>query len=40
MFNNKAREESDDLVWAETVEDVEEVVDDIDTNKTAEGGED
>ena len=41
MFNNKAREGADaDLVWAETVEDVEEVVDDIETNKTAEGGED
>lgn len=40
VFNNKARDGGDDLVWAETVEDVEEVVDDIETNKTAEGGED
>eukprot|EP00806_Schmidingerella_arcuata_P003789 Macronucleus_4436.p1 GENE.Macronucleus_4436~~Macronucleus_4436.p1 ORF type:complete len:193 (+),score=85.84 Macronucleus_4436:1-579(+) len=39
-FNNKARDGSEDLVWAETVEDVEEVVDDIETNKPAEGGED
>jgi len=39
-FNSKAREDNADLVWAETVEDVEEVVDDIETNKTAEGGED
>ena len=40
VFNNKARDGADDLVWADTVEDVEEVVDDIETNKTAEGGED
>ena len=40
VFNNKARDGSDDLIWAETVEDVEEAVDDIETNKTAEGGED
>ena len=39
-FNNKARKGDEDLVWADTVEDVEEQVDDIDTNKTAEGGED
>ena len=39
VFNAKAKEEGtkdEDLVWAATVEDVEEVVvDDIDTNKTA-----
>lgn len=40
MFNSKAKNGDEDLVWAETVEDVEEVVDDIETNKTAEGGED
>ena len=39
-FNTKAKNGDEDLVWAEAVEDVEEVVDDIDTNKTAEGGED
>lgn len=38
MFNTKAKAGDEDLVWAETVEDVEEQVDDIDTNKTAEGG--
>ncbi len=44
LFNEKAKEEKDDeLVWAPTVEDIDEpVVDDIDTNKTAdaEGGDD
>lgn len=40
QFNIKAKAGDEDLVWAEAVEDVEEVVDDIDTNKTAEGGED
>ena len=36
-FNNAAKEDQDDkLVWAATVEDLDEpVVDDIDTNKTA-----
>ena len=38
-FNLKAKDEGvtkDDLTWAETVEDIDEVVeDDIDTNKTA-----
>lgn len=39
VFNTKAKAGDDDLEWADTVEDVEEeVVDDIDTNKTAEGG--
>ena len=38
LFNNKARNGDEDLVWADTVEDVEERVDDIDTNRTAEGG--
>ena len=38
MFNQKAKAGDEDLVWADTVEDVEEQVDDIDTNKTAEGG--
>ncbi len=38
VFNTKAKAGDDDLVWADTVEDVEEVVDDIDTNKTADGG--
>lgn len=38
VFNTKAKAGDEDLVWAETVEDVEEQVDDIDTNKTAEGG--
>ena len=41
LFNKKAKNGDEDLVWADTVEDVEEVAeDDIDTNKTAEGGED
>lgn len=40
MFNQKAKNEDADLVWAETVEDVDEAVDDIETNKTAEGGDD
>ena len=40
VFNTKAKAGDEDLVWADTVEDVEEVVDDIDTNKTAEGGDD
>ncbi len=41
-FNLLAKEGKDDeLVWADTVEDIDEVPeDDIDTNKTAEGGED
>ena len=40
-FNTKAKAGDEDLVWAETVEDVVEVAeDDIDTNKTAEGGDD
>ena len=38
VFNQKAKAGDEDLVWADTVEDVEEQVDDIDTNKTAEGG--
>lgn len=41
LFNTKAKNGDEDLVWAEAIEDVEEVAeDDIDTNKTAEGGED
>lgn len=40
LFNQKAKNGEEDLVWADTVEDVEEVVDDIETNKTAEGGDD
>ena len=40
LFNQKAKNEDADLVWAETVEDVDEAVDDIETNKTAEGGDD
>ena len=40
LFNKKAKNGDDDLEWAETVEDVEERVDDIEVNKTAEGGED
>ena len=41
-FNLLAKEGKDDeLVWDDTVEDIDEVVeDDIDTNKTAEGGDD
>ena len=41
-FNLLSKEGKDDeLVWDDTVEDIEEVVeDDIDTNKTAEGGDD
>ena len=40
-FNSKAKAGDEDLVWAEAIEDVDEVVDDIDTNKTAdEGGDD
>ena len=36
LFNESAKAEKDDLVWADLVEDVDEpVVDDIDTNKTA-----
>ena len=36
-FNRKAKNGDEDLVWADTVEDIEEKVeDDIDTNKTAE----
>ena len=43
LFNNTAKEEGSEekLIWAPTVEDIEEaLVDDIDTNKTAdaEGG--
>ena len=38
LFNQKAKNGDEDLVWAETVEDVDEVVDDIDTNTTAAGG--
>ncbi len=38
VFNTKAKAGDEDLVWADTVEDVEEQVDDIETNKTAEGG--
>ena len=36
-FNEDAKAgKDDDLVWAETVEDIDEpVIDDIDTNKTA-----
>ena len=34
LFNQKAKNGEEDLVWADTVEDVEEVVDDIETNKT------
>ena len=41
VFNEKAKSGAEDLVWAEAVEDVIEVAeDDIDTNKTAEGGDD
>lgn len=41
LFNTKAKNGDEDLVWAEAIEDVEEVAeDDIETNKTAEGGED
>ena len=40
VFNNKARNGDEDLVWAEAIEDVEETVDDIETNTTAAGGED
>lgn len=40
-FNADAKEEGKELVWADAVEDVVEVAeDDIDTNKTADGGED
>ena len=41
-FNLLAKEGKDDeLVWDDAIEDVEEVAeDDIDTNKTAEGGDD
>ena len=41
-FNELAKEGKDDeLVWDEAIEDIDEVAeDDIDTNKTAEGGED
>lgn len=36
LFNKKAKDGDDDLVWADTVEDVVEIPeDDIDTNKTA-----
>ena len=38
LFNQTAKDDGADLVWADTVEDVDEVVDDIETNKTAEGG--
>ena len=40
LFNQKAKNGEEDLVWADTVEDVEEGGDDIETNKTAEGGDD
>jgi len=40
LFNSKVRNGDEDLVWAETVVDVEEHVDDIETNTTAVGGED
>ena len=41
IFNVKAKKGEEELVWAEAIEDVVEVADDdIDTNKTAEGGED
>jgi len=40
LFNSKAKNGDEDLTWAETVEDVEEHVDDIETNRTADGGED
>ena len=40
LFNSKARNGDEDLVWTETVVDVEEKVDDIETNTTAAGGED
>lgn len=40
LFNSKAKNGDEDLVWADTVEDVDVVVDDIETNKTAEGGDD
>ena len=41
-FNELAKAGKDDeLVWEDPIEDIEEVAeDDIDTNKTAEGGED
>lgn len=41
-FNAKAKAGEDDaLVWAPAIEDVVEIAeDDIDTNKTADGGED
>ena len=38
LFNQKAKNEDEDLVWADIVEDVEETVDDIETNTTAAGG--
>lgn len=38
LFNQKAKNGDEDLVWADTVEDVDEVVDDIDVNTTAAGG--
>lgn len=38
MFNQKAKNGDEDLEWAEAVEDVDEVVDDIETNTTAAGG--
>jgi len=40
-FNSKAKNGDEDLTWAEAIEDVEEVAtDDIDTNRTAAGGDD
>lgn len=39
-FNSKAKNGDEDLTWAEAIEDVEEVADDVDTNRTAAGGED
>ena len=32
LFNVKAKQGDEDLVWADTVEDVDEVVDDIEVN--------
>lgn len=39
-FNSKAKNGDEDLVWADAIEDIEEVTDDIETNRTAAGGED
>ena len=40
LFNTKAKAGDEDLVWAETVEDVEEQVDDINENRPAEEADD